>query len=160
MDRGCAIYHPPPTPPDPRPCVFAYTRNRTAVHLAVGANDVKMVRALMRWRPELNRSLQDELESLDHRRDLFVQEITALLASTSTSRDEGVANCRSLREVERFGEWLSAERRRLVRVTEMRCEECWRKVMTARDDKGRTPLHWAASGVGPVVGAVALEIVY
>lgn len=103
-----------------------------------------MVRALMRWRQGLNRSLQDELESLDHRRDLFVQEATALLAS-STSRNGEIANC-SLRDVERFGEWLSEERQRLVRVTEMRCEECWRKVVTATDDKGRTPLHWAASG--------------
>lgn len=96
-----------------------------------------MVRALMQWRRQLNRSLEDELDTLDYRRDLFVEEVS--LASASGEGQNG-------NEIEEFGEWLFEERRRLLRVTELRCEECWRKAMMARDDKERTPLHWEASG--------------
>lgn len=128
--------------------VLSLPRRRTALHMAIGTKNVRMVRALMRWRHELNRSLDDELDALDHRRDMFVQGVT--LASTNAT---AIANARggesagtSVKDVERFAEWLFEERRRLVRVTELRCEENWHKAMAARDDKGRTSVHWAASG--------------
>lgn len=111
-------------------------RKRTALHLAAGAGNVEMVRALMQWRRELNRSLRDDLDSLDDRRDIFVHKA---LSSCTTGKTRN-------QDVDRFEAWLSEERRRLVRVTELRCEECWRRSVTARDDKAMTPLHWAATG--------------
>lgn len=130
-----------------------FFRKRTALHLAVGIKDINMVRALMRWRRELNNSLEDKQYALDQRRDLFVQRCT--LASTVGRRES--VRVFSLSDVEQFEEWLFEERQRLVRETELRCEEYWRKAVTARDDKGRTPLHWAASGTGGrgLVGAFA-----
>lgn len=122
------------------PRVFPF-RKRTALHLAVATKNIKILRALMRWRREFNRSLEDELDALDHRRDLFVQECYLIFTARGATSTGGGAD-----DVERFGEWLFEERRRLVRETELRCEECWHKAVTARDDKGRTPIHWAASG--------------
>lgn len=128
------------------PFVLSLPRRRTALHMAIGTKNARMVRALMRWRHELNRSLDDELDALDHRRDLFVQGVTfASTTATATARGGELAGT-SVEGVERFTEWLFEERRRLVRVTELRCEEHWHKAMAARDDKGRTPVHWAASG--------------
>lgn len=89
----------------------------------------------MQWRRELNRSLEDELDSLGHRRDMFIQGVESSCATDETAT----------RDITRFEKWLSEERRRLVRATELRCEECWRKAVTAGDDMGRTPLHYAAS---------------
>ena len=89
----------------------------------------------MQWRRELNRSLEDELDSLGHRRDMFIRGVESSCATDETAT----------RDITRFEKWLSEERRRLVRATELRCEECWRKAVTARDDMGRTPLHYAAS---------------
>lgn len=91
-----------------------------------------MVKILMRWRHSRERSLEDDMHALDHRRDTFIH---------------GLIHNRKGEDIERFELWLSKERRRLVRVNEMRCEECWRRALTARDDQGRTPLHWASSGV-------------
>lgn len=112
--------------------------------MAVATTNVRVVRALMQWRRELNRSLEDELDFLDHRRDMFIERVA------SSNSGGGVFDEKSggadYEEVDRFAKWISEERRRLVRVTELRCEECWRRAMTATDDKGRTPLHWAASG--------------
>ncbi|CAM9777410.1 unnamed protein product [Scytosiphon promiscuus] len=110
-------------------------RKRTALHMAAGTGNVRMVRALMQWRRELNRSLQDDLDSLDDRREIFVHK--ALSAFPTGKMND--------HDIDRFEAWLSEERRRLVRVTELRCEECWRRSVTARDDKGMTPLHWAAT---------------
>lgn len=110
--------------------------------MAVATKNAGMVRALMQWRRELNRSLEDELDFLDHRRDMFIERIVSSNPEACRSAEEGDVDHR----VDRFEKWLSEERRRLVRVTELRCEECWRRAMTATDDKGRTPIHWAASG--------------
>lgn len=101
----------------------------------------------MRWRHELTRSLAEEMDALDHRRDTFIQ--TLLHASTRVSYPS--AECSGQRQklqgdVEHFDKWLFEERRRLVRVTEMRCEESWRRAVMARDDEGRTPVHWVCSG--------------
>lgn len=112
-----------------------------------------MVRALMQWRRELNHSLEDEMDSLSHRRDMFVQrEIAA--SGTDGGPFHGKTTTDYNARVGRFEKWMSEERRRLVRVTELRCEECWRKAMLARDDKGRTPLHWAASGTAIMVAVL------
>lgn len=103
-----------------------------------------MVRALMRWRRELNRSLDDELDALDHHRDSFV-------AGTARLTPSGIGGVdKKLHDVSRFERWLSEERRRLVRVNELRCEEYWRRAVTAKDDQGRTPIHWAATGTAPI----------
>lgn len=120
-------------------------RKRTALHLAVGMRNVKMVRALMQWRRELNNSLGDDMCSLNQRRDMFIQEVVSAFGTEGWPSLEKATTSHSAL-VGRFEKWLSEERRRLVRVTELRCEECWRKVMSSKDDKGRTPLHWAASG--------------
>lgn len=114
--------------------------------MAIGTKNARMVRVLMRWRHELSRSLDDELDALDHRRDLFVQGVTLASATATTTTVRGEFAGASVKDVERFEEWLFEERRRLVRMTELRCEENWHKAMAARDDKGRTPIHWAASG--------------
>ena len=94
----------------------------------------------MRWRQVFNRTLQDELDALDYRRDAFIQGVmvTSQISVESTVELFG--------RIESFRAWLYEERRRILRVTELRCEECWRRVVTARDDEGRTPIHWAASG--------------
>lgn len=128
------------------PFVLSLPRGRTALHMAIGAKNARVVCALMRWRHELNRSLDDELDALDHRRDLFVQEVTLASTTTTATARGGEPAGTSVKDVERFTEWLFEERRRLVRMTELRCEENWHKAMAARDDKGRTPVHWAASG--------------
>ncbi|CAM9962215.1 unnamed protein product [Ectocarpus fasciculatus] len=107
--------------------------------MAVGTKNARMVRALMQyWRRDLNQRLEDELEFLDHRRDMFVQGVSVAQTTGKIT----------IHDVDRFEGWLFKERRRLVRVTELRCEECWRTAVTARDDRGRTPLHWAASVCG------------
>lgn len=111
--------------------------------MAVGAKNIQIVRALMQWRRELNRSLEDELDSLGHRRDMFVQ---GLMSSSTTGGWPFPGGETATYDIERFQKWLSEERRRLVRVTELRCEECWRKAVTATDNMGRTPLHYAAGG--------------
>lgn len=111
--------------------------------MAIGTKNVRMVQALMQyWRRDLNQRLEDELDFLDHRRDAFIQGVN-VPQTTDGGRPAGKI---TIHDVDRFERWLFEERRRLVRVTELRCEECWRKSMTARDDRGRTPLHWAASG--------------
>ncbi|CAM9689933.1 unnamed protein product [Ectocarpus sp. 4 AP-2014] len=120
-------------------------RQRTALHMAVGTKNVRMVQALMQyWRRDLNQRLQDELDFLDHRRDMFIREVD-VPQTTDSGRPAGKI---TIDDVDRFERWMFQERRRLVRVTELRCEECWRKSVTARDDRGRTPLHWAASARG------------
>ena len=129
--------------------LLSLSRKRTALHIAIGTKNARMVRALMQWRHELNRALDDDLDALDHRRDLFVQEVT-LASATPTANattDVGEYVGTSVRDVERFEKWLFEERTRLVRVTELRCEENWHKVIAAKDDRGQTPVHWAASGI-------------
>lgn len=112
--------------------------------MAVGAKNIRMIRALMQWRRELNRSLEDGLDSLGHRRDMFIQE--AMSSSTTADGWPSSGGKTTTYDIGRFEKWLSEERRRLVRVTELRCEECWRKAVTARDNMGRTPLHYAVAG--------------
>ncbi|CAB1096907.1 unnamed protein product [Ectocarpus sp. CCAP 1310/34] len=110
--------------------------------MAVGTKNVRMVQALMQyWRRDLNQRLQDELDFLNHRRDMFIRGVD-FPQTTDGGRSTGKI---TIDDVDRFERWMFEERRRLVRVTELRCEECWRKSVTARDDRGRTPLHWAAS---------------
>lgn len=113
--------------------------------MAVSTKNVGIVRALMQqWRRELNRSLEDELDSLGQRRDMFIQ---GVLSSSTTDGRPSPGGETAAYDIGCFEKWLSEERRRLVRVTELRCEECWRKAITARDNMGRTPLHYAAGTV-------------
>ena len=94
------------------------------------------------WRQDFNRTLEDELDELDRRRDLFIQDVVV------ASQDPGASSVNKLlKEIARFGAWLYEERRRILRVRELRCEECWRRAVSTKDDEGRTPFHWAASGV-------------
>lgn len=113
--------------------------------MAVATTNVRVVRALMQWRRELDRSLDDELDFLNHRRDMFVERVASSNYGVCRPFDEKSGRA-CYEEISRFKKWISEERRRLVRVTELRCEECWRRAITATDDKGRTPLHWAAAG--------------
>lgn len=125
--------------------------------MAVGTKNIRMVQALMQyWRRDLNQSLEDELDFLDHRRDMFIQGVD-VPQTTDGGRPAGKI---TIHDVDRFEGWLFEERRRLVRVTELRCEECWRKSVTARDDRGRTPLHWAASGMYQQQGSLTSSCLY
>lgn len=113
-------------------------RGRTALHLAIGTDNINMVKVLMRWRHEKIRCLEEDMHILDHRRDTFIQGLIR-----TWNKGEFVCIGHALNDIERFDKWLLIERRRLVRVSELQCEECWTRVATARDYQGQTPLHWA-----------------
>ncbi|CAM9241129.1 unnamed protein product [Chrysoparadoxa australica] len=116
------------------------TEGCTALHLAVASESPAAVRKLMlRWRHHFTRELGRKLAELDVRRDSFLSELSS---KSIDGNDKAYAVSHQVR---RFHSWLLEERLRLLRCVELRCEECWRRVLSAKDDHGRTALHWAAS---------------
>lgn len=84
------------------------------------------------------------MRALDQSRDEHVDSLRRRL-SRGPRLDDHV-----LQEVERFREWLHAERRRIKWTYERYHQESWLRAVTATDDRGRTPIHWAASGISNV----------
>lgn len=94
----------------------------------------------MRWRREPDPSLAEGMHALDHRRDEFTESLLLRRSSREPVRRDHRL------DVEGLEAWLFEERRRLVRVSELRCEELWLRAVSAEDDTGQTPVHWASSG--------------
>ncbi|CAM9437365.1 unnamed protein product, partial [Choristocarpus tenellus] len=110
------------------------------MHVAAGMGNVVILRAvMMRWRHEKKCWLQGQMKALDHRRDEYIGRKVQHYTGISIPNDACL-------EVERFGSWLMEERQRLVVIAELSCEENWRRAVTAKDDKGQTPLHWGSAG--------------
>lgn len=98
----------------------------------------------MRWRHGFSLLLEEDTVALDRGRDKFIERLLRQILGDSTRRED-FHGIESLGEW-LLGEWLLEERQRIVRMNEMRCEECWCRAVTAKDDERRTPLHWASSG--------------
>lgn len=118
-------------------------RGRNFLHYAGGRANAAFIRhaltslrrAVDAWRDTHLRFLQDKLRD-------FVDDMRADVSS-SLKPSDGDAGRRLATKLGGFLHWAFGEADRIARVSELRCESAWERLVSAKDDFGRTPFVYA-----------------